>query len=89
MLLHDSSGVRREAALDEHRAALRAVVAAEGTTGADPSTWAASLEWLLDELVLAMRESRSSAAVTLRRFDDAGLIVSAAAAAARARAASG
>jgi hypothetical protein len=87
MLLHDSSGVFKDAALDEHRAALRDVLGAEGSTGPDTWTWAMSLEWLLDDFLLAHRESPSSAAVTLRpgRRDDAQLIVSAAAAVTRSR----
>ena len=88
MLLHNSSGVFKDAALDEHRAALRRMLTAEGVTGAQALTWAAALEWLLDDLLLAFRESPSSAAVILRpgRRDDAELIVRAVSASARARA---
>ncbi|WP_432840282.1 hypothetical protein [Dactylosporangium sp. CA-092794] len=87
MLRYDSSGVNREAALDEHREALRRVAAAADEPGADPFIAAGSVEWLLYDWLMAHRESGSSGAIELRgnRLDDAGLIVTAAAALVRCR----
>lgn len=88
MLLFDSSGVNKDAALDEHRAALRSVSAAVESDGADPFVAAGAVEWLLYDWLMAHRESPSSGAITVARdrADDAGMIVAAADAGARARA---
>ncbi|WP_432989674.1 hypothetical protein [Dactylosporangium sp. CA-233914] len=88
MLLFDSSGVNKDAALDEHRAALRQVAAAADDTGADPFVSAGSVEWLLYDWLMAHRESGSSGAIELRgnRLEDARLIVAAADALVRTRA---
>ncbi|MET7401598.1 hypothetical protein ABZS66_49775 [Dactylosporangium sp. NPDC005572] len=87
MLLYDSSGVNKDAALDEHRAALRRVAAAAADPGADPFAAAGSVEWLLYDWLMAHRESGSSGAIELRgnRLEDARLMVAAADALVRAR----
>lgn len=86
MLLFDSSGVLKDAALDEHREALRAVTAAAVDEDADPGIAAGAIEWLLHDWLMAHRESPASAAIEIRRTDDAEMIVAAAAAGVRARA---
>jgi hypothetical protein len=88
MLLFGSSGVEKDAAVQEHRDALRAVAAAAGGAGADPAVAAGAIDWLLYDWLMAHRESQSSAAIEIRsgRSDDAAMIVTAADAAARARA---
>lgn len=89
LLLHDSSGVQKDAALDEHRAALRAVVAAAEDPAADPFVVGASIDWLLHDWLMAHRDGPSSGAVeiTSGKLDDALMIVEAAAASARMRSA--
>ncbi|MFJ1672479.1 hypothetical protein ACIOK4_40010 [Streptomyces bottropensis] len=87
MLLFDSSGVLKDAALDEHREALRAVTAAAVDEDADPDVAAGAIDWLLHDWLMAHRESPESAAIEIRRTDDAEMIVAAAAAGARVRAA--
>jgi hypothetical protein len=79
-LLH-GSGVEKDGALDEHRAALLAVSA---SADAD----AGAIEWLLDDWLMAHRESERSAAIEIRsgRPADATMIVAAAAAVSSARA---
>jgi len=88
MLLFGSSGVEKDAAVQEHRDALRAVCAAAGDAGADPAMCAGAIDWLLYDWLMAHRESESSAAIEIRsgRADDAAMIVTAADAAACARA---
>jgi hypothetical protein len=88
MLLFDSSGVNKEAAVDEHRAALRATTNAAAAADADPLVAAGAIEWLLYDWLMAHRESPSSAEITIaqNRVEDAEMIVAASAAAARARA---
>jgi hypothetical protein len=87
MLLH-GSGVEKDAAVQEHREALRGVVGAVGAVGADPAVAAAAVDWLLHDWLMAHRESEDSAAIEIRpgHADDAALIVAAADAAARSRA---
>lgn len=88
MLLFGSSGVEKDAAVQEHREALRAVTAAAGDAGACPGVAAGAIDWLLYDWLMAHRESDSSAAVEIRsgRTDDAAMIVAASDAAACARA---
>jgi hypothetical protein len=85
MLLYDSSGVNKDAALDEHRAALRAVADA-AAEAPDPVVAAGAVEWLLYDWLMAHRESAASGAIELRGgLPDARLVVAAADAGARAR----
>jgi len=87
LLVHDSSGVQKDAALDEHRAALRDVLAAAENVAADPFVVGASIDWLLHDWLMAHRDGPSSGAVeiTSGKLDDALMIVGAAAASARLR----
>jgi hypothetical protein len=89
MLLHDSSGVRKDAALVEHRAAVRTVVSALDLSGADPAAAACALDWLLYDWLMAHRDGPDSAAIEIPpgREADAAMVVDAAAASVRARAA--
>ncbi len=96
MLLFSSSGVEKDAAVQEHRDALRTVTGALDTAltsaldnAADPAVAAGAIEWLLYDWLMAHRESDTSAAIEIRsgRSEDAAMIVAAAAAAATARAA--
>lgn len=82
MLLH-GSGVAKDAAVQEHREALRTVAAA-AAAAAIPGVAGAAIDWLLHDWLMAHRESDSSAAIEIRsgRADDAALIVVAADAAA-------
>lgn len=86
------SGVEKDGALDEHRAALTtvsALPAADGAGRIDPAVLAGAIEWMLYDWLMAHRESERSAAVEIRsgRPADAAMIVQAAAALAVARAA--
>ena len=87
MLLFDSSGVNKDAALDEHRQALSQVTAAAGDPGADLVVAAGAVEWLLYDWLMAHRESDASAAIEIRNGHehDATMIIEAAAAGARCR----
>lgn len=87
MLLFDSSGVNKDAAVEEHREALRAVTAASADSEADPFVVSGALDWLLHDWLMAHRESPDSAAIEIKsgHKSDAELIVRAAAAAATAR----
>ncbi|ONH34531.1 hypothetical protein BL254_15930 [Protofrankia sp. BMG5.30] len=85
MLLFDSSGVLRDPALDEHRAALRALTEAVDAADADPFVSAGALDWLLYDWLMAHRESPTSGAIEVRKLPDAQMIVSAAAAVATTR----
>lgn len=87
LLLHDSSGVQKDAALDEHRAALKAAVAAADDAAADPFVVGASIDWLLHDWLMAHRDGPSSGAVeiTSGKLEDALMIVAAAATSARMR----
>lgn len=91
MLLHDSSGVDREATLTEHREAMARVADAVLAPGAEPMTASGAVDWLLFDWVMAHREttdSGDSGAVVIPtgREDDAALIVAAADASAQVRA---
>jgi hypothetical protein len=94
MLLFDSSGVNKDAALVEHRTALSVLAdlaaqpAGDGRLGADPIVLGGALEWLLLDWLMAHRESPDSAAIEIRkeRIEDAAMIVTAAAALAGLRA---
>ncbi len=87
MLLFDSSGVNKDAALDEHRAALDGAVAAAQLPEADASVAAGAVDWLLYDWLLAHRDGPDSGAIEIKsgRVADAVMIVSAAAASARLR----
>jgi hypothetical protein len=88
MLLHASSGVLRDSALDEHRAALDAVSAAAADPAADPVLAGGAVQWLLYDWLMANREDAGSGAITIHsKFPkDAAMIVGAAAAMVRCRA---
>ena len=88
MLLFDSSGVNKDAALEEHREALRSVITAAKAADADPLAVACALDWLLYDWLMAHRDGPDSAAVEIPkgREADAGLIVTAADASVLARA---
>jgi hypothetical protein len=92
MLLFDSSGVNKEAALDEHRQALSALSAlalAPLSDEIDPLVMAGAVEWLLFDWLTAHRESPGSAAIEIRPggTGDPAMIVEAAAAVAHLHAA--
>ncbi len=89
MLLYDSSGVNKDASLQEHRGALRAVMTAAKAADADPLAVACALDWLPYDWLMAHRDGPDSAAIEIPkgREADAGLIVDAAAASVTARAA--
>lgn len=88
MMLFDSSGVNKDAARNEHRDALLAVVAAAGAPEADPLATACALDWLLYDWLMANRDGPDSAAIEIPkgRDGDAAVIVTAAAASVAARA---
>ncbi|MBS44235.1 MAG: hypothetical protein CMH83_13940 [Nocardioides sp.] len=88
MLLHDSSGVDKEATLREHREALATVTDAVVEAGAEPFAAAGAVDWLLFDWVMAHRESEDAGAVEIRsgKVDDATMIVRAAAGSVRVRA---
>jgi hypothetical protein len=87
LLIHDSSGVQKDAALDEHRAALQATVAAADDPAADAFVVGASIDWLLHDWLMAHRDGPSSGAVeiTSGKVEDALMIVTSAATSARMR----
>lgn len=89
MLLFDSSGVNKEASLEEHRAALRSVLTGAQAADAPPAAVACALDWLLYDWLMAHRDGPDSAAVEIPkgREQDAALIVEAVAASAAARSA--
>lgn len=88
MLLFDSSGVNKEASRKEHLEALRTVVGAATTAGADPMAVTCALDWLLYDWLMAHRDGPDSAEIVFPKGyeSDAVLIVAAAAASAAARA---
>lgn|SRR5690349_14465641 len=88
MLLFDSSGVNKDAALQEHREALSSLTkpeVADGLSEQESLAMAGAVEWLLFDWLTAHRESADSAAIEIRneRIEDAAMIVAAAAAVAR------
>lgn len=89
MLLHDSSGVDKDATLKEHRASLRAVTGAVDRVGVEPIEASGAVDWLLYDWLMAHRDGEDSGAVELRRGQerDAAMIVDAAAASVTLRAA--
>ena len=88
MLLHDSSGVNKEAAVEEHRAALRATIAAADLPEADRLAAACALDWMLYDFLNAHRDGPDSGAIDLHnRTEDAALVVAASDASVRCRAA--
>lgn len=89
MLLFDSSGVNKDASLQEHREALRSVMTSAKAAEADPLAVACALDWLLYDWLMAHRDGPDSAAIEIPkgREADAELIVDATAASVTARAA--
>lgn len=87
-LLFDSSGTHKDAARQEHREALRSVIAAAATPAADPFAVACALDWLLYDFLMAHRDGPDSAAIVFPKDHqgDARLVVDAAAASVSARA---
>jgi hypothetical protein len=93
MLLHNSSGVRKDAALDEHRAALLAVtadVAEQLHLTADPldrTIACGAVEWLLYDWLMAHRQANDSPGIQIHsKFpQDATMIVESAAVGVRCR----
>ncbi|GAA1509756.1 hypothetical protein [Nocardioides humi] len=86
MLLHDSSGVNKEAAVEEHRAALRSTIAAADLPNADRMAAACALDWMLYDFLNAHRDGPDSGAIDLHgRGDDAALVVAASDASVRCR----
>lgn len=87
MLLHDSSGVNKDAAVDEHRAAMRATIAAADLPQADQLAAACALDWMLYDFLNAHRDGPDSGAIDLHnRVEDAALVVAASDASVRCRA---
>lgn len=94
MLLFDSSGVNKDAALEEHRVALTDLAAlvdlpASGADeSADPFVLAGALDHLLHDWLMAHRDAGDSGAIEIRkdRSADARMIVAAANAGAATRA---
>jgi hypothetical protein len=87
MLLFDSSGVNKEASLDEHREALRSVMTGAKAAEADPLAVACALDWLLYDWLMAHRDGPDSAAIEIPkgREQDAQLVIEATAASVTAR----
>jgi hypothetical protein len=87
MLLFDSSGVNKEATLDEHREALDRVTRAVADPSAEPLSASGAVDWLLFDWVMAHRDSPDGGAVEIRsgRTQDAVMIVRAAGASAAVR----
>ena len=87
MLMFDSSGVQKDAALDEHRAELESVIAASSRPDADALAAACAIDWLLYDWLMAHRDGPDSGAIEIKgRTQDAEMIVSGAAASVRCRA---
>ena len=88
MLLFDSSGVNRDAAVVEHREALLKVTEAVSTVDAEPMLASGAVDWLLFDWIMAHRDAPDSGAVeiTSGMTGDARMIVLAAEASARVRA---
>lgn len=91
MLLFDSSGVNKDAALREHREALQAVLdsaqaPAAVASAADPAAVACAIDWLLYDWLMAHRDGPDSGAIEIKEDTDAALIVAAVAASAATRA---
>lgn len=90
MLLFDSSGVNKDAAVDEHRAALNSTVAGSDLPGSDPLAAACAIDWMLYDWLMAHRDGPDSGAIELkgsaqRAALDAAMIVAAGAASVRCR----
>lgn len=87
-MLFDSSGVNKDGASSEHRAAIESCVASATSHDAEPFTVACALDWLLYDWLMAHREDADSAAIQIPKGHDSdgAMIVAAAAASVRARA---
>jgi hypothetical protein len=88
MLLFDSSGVLKEAAVTEHKDALRTVTDAVAGGPVEPIQASGALDWLLFDWLMAHRDGPQSAAIEIRSglVADATMIVEAAAASVAVRA---
>ncbi|MBJ7339447.1 hypothetical protein [Mycolicibacterium sp.] len=88
MLMFDSSGVNKEASRKEHLEAIRSVLTAVRSAGADPMAVTCALDWLLYDWLMAHRDGPDSAEIVFPKGyeSDAGVIVAAAAASVAARA---
>jgi hypothetical protein len=87
-MLFDSSGVNKDAARLEHRAAIESCVGSATACEADPFSVASALDWLLYDWLMAHREDPDSAAIQIPKGhdSDAVMIVQAASASVCARA---
>jgi len=79
MLMFDSSGVFKDAALDEHRAALKVLADASTSPEADPLSVASAVDWMLYDWLMAHRDGPDSGAIEVRTETDAEMIVDTAA----------
>lgn len=88
MMMFDSSGVNKDGARREHRAAIESCIAGATSGDADPFTVACALDWLLYDWLMAHREDADSAAIQIPKGHDSdgAMIVAAAEASVRARA---
>lgn len=79
MLLFDSSGVNKEAAVREHREALLATIAGAQLPEAEPMTAACAIDWQLYDFLMAHRDGPDSGAIDLAgNAADATMVVAAA-----------
>jgi hypothetical protein len=87
MLLYDSSGVDKDAALREHSEAMTRVTTAVQEPGADPYVATGAVDWLLFDWIMAHRESPEQGGAEIRagRPAEADMVVQAMAASARVR----
>ncbi|MBC7633829.1 hypothetical protein [Aeromicrobium sp.] len=87
MLMFDSSGVNKDASLKEHRELLISTTVGSDSPDADRVAASCAIDWLLYDWLMAHRDGPDSGAVEVPGgVQDATMIVSAAAASARARA---
>lgn len=87
MLMFDSSGVNKDASLNEHRELLNSTSVGSNSLEADRVAASCAIDWLLYDWLMAHRDGPDSGAVEVPGgVKDATMIVSAAAASARARA---
>lgn len=87
MLMFDSSGVNKDASLNEHRELLISTTVGSERADADRVAASCAIDWLLYDWLMAHRDGPDSGAVEVPGgIKDAAMIISAAAASARARA---
>lgn len=79
MLLHDSSGVLKDAAVTEHKDALARITTAVESGPVEPIQASGAVDWLLFDWLMAHRDGPQSAAVeiTSGKVEDATMIVEA------------